>query len=486
MVLQLLMVLTFLGSSTAATALPQASVFSLQPNTGSMAGGTYLVIKGVGWSRGGVAGTTAAYMVVNGVQRQCVQNQGIILDSTDTNFVCWTPPLTDIGERPRMWWVPVTVQVVLTALDGTKSNAACAGSCTFYYDVAKTLTVGFASQGGYAGGVVKAFGTFRDANAAHYWMRVGGDHAGGGVGGALCMVDSKLQMGVNGNGGASNLVNPGGTILCRLGVSNATSEAGRYPLHIEPRDNNAGGGGYGQPFFSVMATQNSNLLPQAAQPAAGGGGVVSTQSIGFGITIWPLITGVSATALGLGGGVAVTITGAGFSTLGNNEVTLGNVPCVVTSSHMNSLTCTAGASASGSAAVPGNVLYAGGTGLMHKVYTLAGMGAVGSPTYNAFNGYINRLYGWLYWNTAKGIPIANEPALPAGVAPQFAEVNADSLTSRFGYYGSYVMETFTQVGKDRRGESKSGVVGVSFSYQMFTHAKRPALSRSSRVSSCRR
>ena len=377
-------------------------------------------------------------------------SQGIILDSTDTNFVCWTPPLTDIGVRPRLWWVVATVQVVLTSLDGTYSSiAACApGACSFYYDSARTLSVGYASQGGYAGGVIKAFGTLWDADATHYWMRIGGATGGGGVGGALCVVDSQLQMGVSGNGGASQLVNPGGTILCRLGVSNATSEAGRYPLHIEPRDNNAGGRGNGQPFFSMQATQNSNLLPQAAQPAAGGGGVVTTQSIGFGITIWPLITGVSATALGLGGGVAITITGAGFSTLGNNVVTLGNgVPCAVTSSHMNSLTCVTGATsvaaAAGTTTVKPNVLYAGGTGLMHKVYILAGMGAVGSPSYNAFNGYINRLYSWFY-GTSKGSKRV-EPALPAGIAPQFAEVNADALVGRFGYYGSSALDTYSQV-----------------------------------------
>ena len=136
-------------------------------------------------------------------------------------------------------------------------------------------------------------------------------------------------MGYDGSSGSTSIVNPGdqywggGTLLCRLGGTNSSSEAGRYPLRIEPRDNGVGGHGYGQPLFSVLATQNHNLLPYVSQPAGGGGAPVTDKTIGFGVTIRPVITGVSSATVGLGGGTLLTITGAGFSTLGNNEVYLG-------------------------------------------------------------------------------------------------------------------------------------------------------------------
>ena len=177
-----------------ATNLPAAQIYTLFPESGSFAGGTYLNIKGVGWSRNGVGGTTKAYINIDGVLKLCVQNQGVVLDSTDTNHVCWTPPLLDVGVRPRFNYLRYTVVVILTALDGTTTTATCAGSCTFTYYTGYTPTVGYASLGGYAGSVLKAYGRLHDPNGVHYWMRVGGDSAGGGVGGALCAVDQKLQV----------------------------------------------------------------------------------------------------------------------------------------------------------------------------------------------------------------------------------------------------------------------------------------------------
>ena len=87
-----------------AVAPPPAKIQDIWPRLGSLAGGTYLVIRGVGWTRGGLPGTTRAF--IN--NKECIQNQGVILDSTDTNFVCWTPPLLAPGqEHPdpvKNWW----------------------------------------------------------------------------------------------------------------------------------------------------------------------------------------------------------------------------------------------------------------------------------------------------------------------------------------------------------------------------------------------
>ncbi len=87
-----------------AVAPPPAKIQDIWPRLGSLAGGTYLVIRGVGWTRGGMPGSTRAF--IN--NKECIQNQGVILDSTDTNFVCWTPPLFAPGqEHPdpvKDWW----------------------------------------------------------------------------------------------------------------------------------------------------------------------------------------------------------------------------------------------------------------------------------------------------------------------------------------------------------------------------------------------
>jgi hypothetical protein len=103
-----LLILFFLSTlplvPVVAVAPPPAKIQDIWPRLGSLAGGTYLVIRGVGWTRGGLPGTTRAF--IN--NKECIQNQGVILDSTDTNFVCWTPPLLAPGqEHPDPvidWW----------------------------------------------------------------------------------------------------------------------------------------------------------------------------------------------------------------------------------------------------------------------------------------------------------------------------------------------------------------------------------------------
>jgi len=65
-----------------------ASVFQIYPPRGSMAGGTYLSIKGVGFSRGGAPGWT--FVFIDG--QECIQNQGVKLDTTDTNYQCFVAP----------------------------------------------------------------------------------------------------------------------------------------------------------------------------------------------------------------------------------------------------------------------------------------------------------------------------------------------------------------------------------------------------------
>ena len=148
-----------------ATVLSAPLLYSLYPNKGSFAGGTYLVIKGVGWSRNGTAGTTSASVTINGVTRPCRQNQGVILDSTDTNFVCWTPPIFDTvpGGRIRLPEYIARVDVFVKDLAGNLVQAAWSedSSGRFLYKHDATPVILFASLGGYAGSVLKAYGTLK-------------------------------------------------------------------------------------------------------------------------------------------------------------------------------------------------------------------------------------------------------------------------------------------------------------------------------------
>lgn len=174
-----------------AGAAMSAVISAVSPPTGGLAGGTYLTLKGVGWARAGMPGATRAY--ING--RECIQNQGVILDSTDTNFICWTPPFYGPGEVIDDSYNDreVLLKVVLTMTDGTSVEAAHAcytqrgdGSCRFTYKRDLTPVVFQASTGVLPGGILRVYGNLRHPDSFKYWVRTGGMIGGGGVEGALC------------------------------------------------------------------------------------------------------------------------------------------------------------------------------------------------------------------------------------------------------------------------------------------------------------
>ena len=138
-----LLILTYLSTfpfvPVVAVAPPPAKITGIWPSFGSLAGGTYLVIRGVGWTRGGLPGTTRAF--IN--NKECIQNQGVILDSTDTNFVCWTPPhfspsagqeFPDPREPPGWWAVNSRFDVRVEITTGMAS------SIIYVYTVLRTHT----------------------------------------------------------------------------------------------------------------------------------------------------------------------------------------------------------------------------------------------------------------------------------------------------------------------------------------------------------
>jgi len=301
----------------------------------------------------------------------------------------------------------------------------------------------FASLGGYAGSVLKMYGNLRQPDATMYWVRTGGDVAGGGIRGALCNVDGAMQVGYQGTGGAS-LIAPNlnwqsgwsmsGLLLCRLGIDNATSEAGRYPLTLEVRDialaSSALGGG--QPLFADHAPQDIRMLP-ATGPVSGVGRA-TTNAIGFGVTLRPLISHVSLSELGLGGGSIVTITGAGFSTRHDNEVLLAGVPCTVITSDARGITCKAGAASASSPRAVTGTLYPGGAGLLHTFYEGSDGGSMSSRISD-----LRWKFQYDYGTPPRGADSKLKPlVLPVRdptVAPTFASINADAVNSRAFYYG---------------------------------------------------
>jgi len=109
-----------------------------------------------------------------------------------------------------------------------KTTYNAEGSLTFTYRRDSTPLIVFASQGGYAGSILKFYGNLREMDSNRYWVRIGGAVAGGGVGGALCAMDAVSQP-------TGSPVDRG-VLICRLGEKNATSEAGRYAVTFETRD----------------------------------------------------------------------------------------------------------------------------------------------------------------------------------------------------------------------------------------------------------
>jgi hypothetical protein len=140
--------------------------------------------------------------------------------------------------------------VTLTDLkSGLSVTTKSSGGFTYKTEVTPIIT--FASLSGYPGSVVKIAAknipdTFE--NASIFWIRTGGTAGGFGTGGFFCTADKRMQV-------------SGAPVVCNLGVGNSTSEAGRYELFFEPRDNvpdpeHIKGKGYGQPVFLASATQN--------------------------------------------------------------------------------------------------------------------------------------------------------------------------------------------------------------------------------------
>jgi hypothetical protein len=337
--------------------------------------------------------------------------------------------------------------------DGQIYSAACDGYCLFWYRDVRTPIVGYASLGGHAGSLVKFYGTLREKDVSKYWVRIGGQVGGGGFEGALCNVDPTIQLGWQQISGAT-ISNPdrmdvsSSFLVCRVPGGNATVEAGRYPLFLEPRDITPVSNGFGQAYFSMHAPQTPTLLTRS--PPSGGGGPVTMQSIGMGFTVRPLIESVSATAFGVSGGSLLTIIGSGFSINGNNEVLIGhnNVPCTIEQFDARRIVCRTGSTSFSTPSPQPNKLYLGGQGLLSLFYLQSAMPSSLVSSFESFRwDWINKIGNFpTTRNATSGKFLASfvEPTSFVNFPPTFAEVTADSLTSRHFYYGGTAVEDYLQ------------------------------------------
>ena len=382
-----------------------ATVSALQTQRGSLGGGTYLSIWGSGFARGGRDGQTVVY-VGNDV---CEQTQATDYDSGDARLVCVTPASS--VERS------VDVRVAIVALDGSNSYVACpsTAACKFAYSLETTPLLQFSSRGGAAGTIFKAFGALRGATSDAYFIRVNPNGAGG-AGGALSDAGEEVQTqpagALSGDWGSTQQVR------CQLG---GDTEAGaRLAVNLEVRDSSVGGKGFGRPLqavtFPSAGVASSSLVPDPSFTGAAGASADGAISL----TVHARVTALSLNASGLGGAPALVISGAGFSTRGDNSVELDGVPCAVDAalSTGSRLVCRPGAApnATRDLAAMRGAFAPGGAGMLHALYLLSGSVA-GS-----------------YYDTPTFLGAASD-TFPAALAPSVVGTNVDMVNGYFGYYG---------------------------------------------------
>jgi hypothetical protein len=252
-------------------------------------------------------------------------------DSTDSKLVCYTPAAPGGAEGAA------DVRVSVLTINSEQQYAACPtpSACRFTYGWGQTPKVDAATLGGAPGAVYRATGQLYGDGVDVYHVRIGG---------ATCTVDEAVQAG---NAGDLMDWSGSGTVRCVLG----DAEAGRYNVSLEARDTAVAGQGWGQAAW--RGRQAKQVAPD---------GTV------FHFTARPRVDALSFSATGLAGGSVLTITGAGFSTRGDNAVTLAGVPCAVVDATPTAIRCRPGTAAASSPAMAPGVLYPGGAGLVHAIF----------------------------------------------------------------------------------------------------------------------
>ena len=386
-----------------------ATISRLQSSSGSLQGGTYLVIWGSGFDRGGMSGSTQVYLGTS----PCTV---VPYYSSDLKLVCYTPP------SPVAAQVQVSVQLVYEGVSGSSYATCTPGPCTFTYSAAATPTIAYSSLGGSPGSTLRFYGTLYGPSTQWYNIRIGPRDTG-----LVCDVSPDVQApgipklpspntGQNSFPSEDSLRDIGGRSVVKCIAP--PSEAGRYNVTLETRDPALGSTGYGEAARARAAKLALPPLPSsAAAAAAAAAGDV------YHLTMLATVTALSTGSSGLLGGGSLTISGAGFSTApgGNSVMLVGGdgaggealIPCNITASSSTQITCTPGAApASTSTTSPAALArgLSGGAGLSYTYFPLSGAAADIAQN----------------WATAPGMP-----------APTYSFLGTDAAQGAFRSEGTY-------------------------------------------------
>ena len=262
-----------------------AVIYGMTPTSGSTAGGTLLTITGVNFMRDGTDGETFVFLA----SQVC---EYVEYYSTDTQYVCYTPPTPLVGNG--LGSVPV---VMVTVGTGYGDNAVCninnGLGCTFTYSTAATPAITQLSLGAAAGGALNMFGyligdqfpilepMIGEFNCPSTWTDAFGN--------TQTYNDQPL-----------NII---------AGTEGQTSNGGTYPLWCLIVDQAAA-----RLNFSLQ------VLPLSTTPLVGNGQAtllhsmyqVNSDGSLFNVVLRPAITSVSPNIGGVNGGGLVTITGTSF------------------------------------------------------------------------------------------------------------------------------------------------------------------------------
>eukprot|EP00741_Cyanophora_paradoxa_P015378 tig00020876_g14844.t1 len=296
----------------ALTAVTSAQMIGyVTPTAGSVAGGTYLTIVGNGFSEYNGDFTSSNGVIVGGAPCRVLPYY-----TTSTRVVCETAPSAPAEG------VPVTVIV-----DGKESSVATLFSAFSYREGNTPALSSIEPQAGSFGDPVSLRGSnlsIRDVND------IIGLYAGEGRFGLF-----------NASSGAPYTEMP---TWDKLAATAGPSPAGSYNLTLQ------------------VARQYGNAQPARNEFLMDG------QARLYTFQVYPAITGLSAPAASVRGGLSLTVRGSGFSPVpADNEVTAGGLPCDVTFSTYDHVVCTTRA---GAAFVAGaGELFPGSRGVRFRGWT---------------------------------------------------------------------------------------------------------------------
>jgi IPT/TIG domain/PA14 domain len=277
-------------------------------------------------------------------------------------------------------FVPVAVAIVQQDMTALYAKCPTPSSCQFQYRSDRTPQGAFVSRGGVANSTFLANGRFMNGAA------FSSSNVDISIGGATCDLADELFANPASIGASSDPWG-NGNVRCYAG----DIEAGKYNVTFNLYDPVEG---YGDAFWArdawMVDTTSGGIYQYVLTPA-----ITSIQ--------WAFSyvdrTGNNMPAFVSGGlgGSDLIISGTGFSwTPSNNIVTLGNVPCVVKSSTLNTIVCTVQPSPSlgFSPSYNASVLYPGGRGMVHKVWygtsSFASIGSIAPSVYVDENALVSK------------------------------------------------------------------------------------------------